>query len=83
MYVETINIAWPRAAFWFNAMDGRGPHDLESSIRQHQQLLACTAHAHSVELNEPHHWGMRDAPDVVYVVAAYLAAYNARTFGRT
>jgi hypothetical protein len=34
-----------------------------------------------VELNEPHHWGMRDAPDVVFVVSAYLAAYNARAFG--
>jgi hypothetical protein len=34
-----------------------------------------------VELNEPHHWGLRDAPDVVFVVSAYLSAYNARAFG--
>jgi hypothetical protein len=34
-----------------------------------------------VELNEPHHWGMRDAPDVVFVVSAYLSAYNASAFG--
>ena len=34
-----------------------------------------------MELNEPHHWGMRDAPDVVFVVSAFLAAYNARAFG--
>jgi hypothetical protein len=34
-----------------------------------------------VELNEPHHWGMRDACDVTYVVSAYLAAINARAFG--
>jgi hypothetical protein len=34
-----------------------------------------------VELNEPHHWGMRDAPDVICVVSAYLSAYNARAFG--
>jgi len=34
-----------------------------------------------VELNEPHHWGMRDAPDVVFVVSAYLSAYNARALG--
>jgi hypothetical protein len=34
-----------------------------------------------VELNEPHHWGMRDAPDVLCVVSAYLAACNAKTFG--
>jgi len=35
----------------------------------------------AVEINEPHHWGMRDAPDVIYVAAAYLSAYNARAFG--
>jgi hypothetical protein len=34
-----------------------------------------------VELNEPHHWGMRDSSDVVFVVSAYLSAYNARAFG--
>jgi hypothetical protein len=34
-----------------------------------------------VELNEPHHWGMRDAPDVIFVAAAYLSAYNARAWG--
>jgi hypothetical protein len=83
MYVETINIAWAAVPlFWFNAMDGRGPHDLESSIREHQRLIAWYgARGIPVELNEPHHWGMRDAPDVVFVVAAYLSAYNARAFG--
>jgi hypothetical protein len=34
-----------------------------------------------VEMNESHHWGLRDAPDVVAVVAAYLAACNARAAG--
>jgi hypothetical protein len=63
-------------------MDGRGPWDLEGSIREHQQVMAWYGvHGIPVELNEPHHWGMRDAPDVVYVVSAYLAAYNARKFG--
>lgn len=83
LYVETINIAWAAVPlFWFNAMDGRGPHDLESSIRQHQELLSWYgARGIPVELNEPHHWGMRDAPDVVFVVAAFLSAYNARAFG--
>lgn len=83
MYVETINLAWAAVPlFWFNAMDGRGPHDLETSIRLHQELLAWYgARDIPVELNEPHHWGMRDAPDVIFVVAAYLSAYNARAFG--
>jgi methylmalonyl-CoA mutase cobalamin-binding subunit len=83
MYVETIHIAWCAIPlFWFNQMDGRGPWDLEGSIREHQQVMAWYgAHGIPVELNEPHHWGMRDAPDVVFVVAAYLSAYNARAFG--
>ncbi len=83
MYVETINIAWCAIPlFWFNQMDGRGPWDLEGSIRAHQQVMAFYGgQSIPVELNEPHHWGMRDAPDVVFVVSAYLAAHNARAFG--
>ena len=83
MYVETINNAWCAIPlFWFNQMDGRGPWDLEGSIREHQSVMEWYGeHNIPVELNEPHHWGMRDAPDVVFVVSAYLSAYNARAFG--
>jgi methylmalonyl-CoA mutase cobalamin-binding subunit len=83
MYVDTIHIAWCAIPlFWFNRMDGRGPWDLEGSLRQHQQVMAWYgSRSIPVELNEPHHWGMRDAPDVVFVVSAYLSAYNARAFG--
>lgn len=83
MYVRTINIAWCAIPlFWFNQMDGRGPWDLEGSIREHQRVMQWYGeHNIPVELNEPHHWGMRDAPDVVFVVSAYLSAYNARAFG--
>lgn len=83
MYVETINIAWCAIPlFWFNRMDGRGPWDLEGSIREHQKVMAWYGERNiPVELNEPHHWGMRDAPDVIFVVSAYLSAYNARAFG--
>lgn len=83
MYVDTINIAWCAIPiFWFNQMDGRGPWDLESSIREHQKVMAWYGQRGiPVELNEPHHWALRDAPDVIAVVAAYLSAYNARTLG--
>ncbi len=83
LYKETIHIAWSAIPlFWFNQMDGRGPWDLQGSIEQHQQVMAWYgSHQIPVELNEPHHWGMRDAPDVIFVVSAYLAAYNARAFG--
>jgi methylmalonyl-CoA mutase cobalamin-binding subunit len=83
LYVETINNAWCAIPlFWFNQMDGRGPWDLEGSIREHQSVMKWYGdHNIPVELNEPHHWGMRDAHDVVFVVSAYLSAYNARAFG--
>jgi len=83
MYVDTINIAWCAIPlFWFNQMDGRGPWELEGSIREHQQVMAWYgSRGIPVELNEPHHWGMRDAPDSVFATAAYLSAYNARAFG--
>jgi methylmalonyl-CoA mutase cobalamin-binding subunit len=83
MYVETIHIAFCAIPiFWFNQMDGRGPWDLESSIREHQKVMAWYGERNiPVELNEPHHWGLRDAPDVVCVASAYLSAYNARAFG--
>jgi hypothetical protein len=83
MYVETINIAWCAIPlFWFNQMDGRGPWDLEGSIREHQKVMAWYGGKNiPVELNEPHHWGMRDAPDVIFVVSAYLSAYQARAMG--
>jgi methylmalonyl-CoA mutase cobalamin-binding subunit len=83
MYMETIHNAWCAIPlFWFNQMDGRGPWDLEGSIREHQSVMAWYGERNiPVELNEPHHWGMRDAPDVIYVVSAFLAAYNARFYG--
>ncbi len=83
MYLETINLAWAAVPlFWFNAMDGRGPHRLAESLALHQELMAWYAQRGvPVEANEPHHWGMRDAPDAVFVAAAYLSAYNARACG--
>jgi methylmalonyl-CoA mutase cobalamin-binding subunit len=83
MYMETIHNAWCAIPlFWFNDMDGRGPWDLEGSIREHQEVMAWYGERSiPVELNEPHHWGLRDAPDVIFVVSAYLSAYNARAFG--
>ena len=83
MYVETIRIAFCAIPiFWFNQMDGRGPWDLEGSIREHQKVMDWYGERGiPVELNEPHHWGLRDAPDAIFVVSAYLSAYNARAFG--
>jgi hypothetical protein len=83
LLTETIHNAWCAIPlFWFNQMDRRGPWDLEGSIREHQKVMAWYGERDiPVELNEPHHWGMRDASDVVYVVSAFLSAYNAKKYG--
>ncbi|MGC9357051.1 MAG: methionine synthase [Anaerolineae bacterium] len=83
MLRRTIKNAWcATSLFWFNAMDGRGPLSLERSIRDHIDLMAWHGERDiPVEGNEPYHWGMRDAPDVISVVASYLYAYNANRAG--
>lgn len=83
LYVKTLNNAWcATSLFWFNQLDRRGPLGLEESIRVHQELMRWHAERTiPVEVNEPHHWGMRDAPDVIYVVASFLSAYNAKAMG--
>lgn len=83
LYLETINLAWGAIPlYWFNQMDGRGPMSLEESLAVHQEAMAWHAgHQIPVECNEPHHWGMRDASDTIYVATSYLGAYNARAAG--
>jgi len=83
LYVETFNNAWcATSIFWFNQLDRRGPLGLEESIRVHQELMRWHGERNiPVEVNEPHHWGMRDAPDVIYVVTSFLSAYNAKQMG--
>lgn len=79
----TINNAWGAVPlFWYNVLDRRGPRKLEESIPQAQESIAWHArHGIPVEVNESHHWSLRDAPDAVAVAAFYLAAYNAKKAG--
>ncbi len=83
LLVRTIHNAWcATSLFWFNAMDGRGPMGLEESIREHIALMRWHGERDiPVEGNEPYHWGMRDAPDVISVAVSYLYAYNAKKAG--
>lgn len=83
MLAETINNAWCAIPlFWYTRLDGRSPRPLREAIPETQALMRWHAEQGiPVEMNESHHWSLRDAPDVVAVVAAYLAAYNARAAG--
>lgn len=80
---ETINNAWAAIPlFWYNVLDKRGPRGVEESIREAQAAMRWHAERNiPVEVNEAHHWSLRDAPDPVAVAAAFLAAYNAKKAG--
>lgn len=80
---KTINNAWCAVPLcWYNELDGRGPRTIEQSIVEAQKLMQWHAKRNiPVEMNEPHHWGLRDAPDVMSVLMAYIAAYNAKKAG--
>jgi len=86
---ETIANAWCAVPLcWYNELDGRGDRPIETSIKEAQELIAFHGkngpygpHGIPVELNEPHHWGLRDAHDTISVAASYISAYNAKKFG--
>jgi methylmalonyl-CoA mutase cobalamin-binding subunit len=83
MLARTIRNAWCAIPlFWYTRLDGRSTRPLREAVPETQALMRWHAdHGIPVEMNESHHWSLRDAPDVVAVVAAYLAAYNARAAG--
>jgi hypothetical protein len=83
LLARTIHNAWCAIPlFWYTQIDGRSTRPLREAIPETQALMRWHAeHGIPVEMNESHHWSLRDAPDVVAVVAAYLAAYNARAAG--
>lgn len=80
---ETLDNAWCAVPlFWYNELDGRGTRSLKDSMTDAHALIKWHAERDiPVELNEPHHWGLRDAHDTISVVAAYLSAYHAKKLG--
>ena len=85
MLRDTINVAWGAIPlFWYSRLDGRSTRPLEVSIRENLEAVAWYASAGiPVEMNESHHWSLRNAHDAVAVAAAFLAAYNAKLQGVT
>ncbi len=85
MSLKTINIAWGAVPLcWYNQLDGRSDREPVDSIAENQQAMKWYAeHKIPLEVNESHHWSLRDAHDTVAVAAAFLAAYNAKKMGIT
>jgi len=83
LFRETIKNAWAAIPiFWFNQMDGRGPLTLREAIKQH--LEAIKWHGENnipVEINDSHHWSLRDAPDAITVADMYLSGIIAKKLG--
>ena len=81
--IETIANAWCAVPLcWYNELDGRGDRPIRTSMSEAQELIALHGRRGvPVELNEPHHWGLRDAHDTISVAASYISAYNAKKFG--
>ena len=80
---ETVHNAWGAIPLcWYNVLDGRSKRTPEESIAENQSAMRWYGERDiPVEVNEAHHWSMRDSHDALAVVMAYLAAYNARAMG--
>jgi hypothetical protein len=80
---DNIDNAWCAVPlFWYSELDKRSLRPLKQAIEENQQVMAWHGERSiPVEVNDPHHWSLRDAHDTIGVVAAYLAAYNAKKMG--
>lgn len=80
---STIDNAWCAVPlFWYSELDKRGPRPLYEAIRENQEVMKWHGERNiPVEVNDPHHWSLRDAHDAIGVAAAYIVAYNAKKMG--
>lgn len=80
---RSINNAWSAIPLtWYSVLDGRGPRSVAERVRESQEVARWHGERDiPVEMNESHHWSLRDAHDTIAVAMAYLAAYNAKESG--
>lgn len=81
--IKTINQCWGTIPLtWYSELDGRSNRELEQAIVENKALMKFYAQRDlPVEVNEAHHWSLRDASDSIAVVMGYLAALNAKDAG--
>jgi hypothetical protein len=80
---ETLHNAWAAIPiFWYSELDGRSLLPLHVAIDEHLDAISWHAeHKIPVEVNDPHQWGLRMAPDHLVVAMAYLSARIAKECG--
>ncbi|MFA5575875.1 MAG: cobalamin B12-binding domain-containing protein [Tissierellaceae bacterium] len=80
---SSIDNAWCAVPlFWYSELDKRGPRPLLEAIKENQEVMKWHGERNiPVEVNDPHHWSLRDAHDAIGVAVAYIVAYNAKKMG--
>lgn len=83
LYEKHLNMAWHALSFWwFNELDGRGPHNLLQNLQQHHDALRYIATTGKpFEPNIPHHFAFRGSDDFSYILSAVLAIKLAKQLG--
>ncbi len=83
MSVNTINNAWGTIPlFWYSQLDGRSKRPLNEAIEENKKVMKWYADRDiPVEINDSHHWSLRESSDVTAVVDFYLSALNAKKLG--
>lgn len=81
--VRTIDNAWGTIPLcWYSELDGRSKRPLTKAIEENMSVIKWYAEiGKPVEINEAHHWSLRDGPDTVATAMAYIAAYVAKKLG--
>lgn len=79
----TINNAWGTIPlFWYSVLDGRSQRSIQEAIRENQAAIRWYAEKDiPVEINESHHWSLREASDAIAIADFYIATYNAKMLG--
>lgn len=81
--VETIKNAWAAIPLcWYSELDGRSNRPLLKAMQENLNVMAWYANKGiPVEVNEAHHWSLRESSDTIAVAMAYIAAHNAKSQG--
>ncbi len=81
--LRTIHNAWGAIPlFWYSVLDGRSTRTVEDALRENMASIRWYAdRGIPVEVNESHHWSLRESSDTIAVADFYIAAYNAKKLG--
>jgi hypothetical protein len=80
---KTIHNAWSATPInWYSVLDGRSTRPLKASIKENMDNIAWHGkQGIPVEVNEPHHWSLRQAHDTIAVASAFWSAFIAKSKG--